>query len=602
MLRRLAIACLLVGFVASLSNVALAQSRYLELRYTPTKRAQIAIWIERDDGTFLRTLLLTEAVGLRGIGNRPGALQMNSGFRWPYGRREGVLPVWAHRRAEAPGAAPFPRVIFQARVEGKASQTSQDQSKDGYFCLSFLDDRNDDVDATSCASVFNSDKGRFITEDDVASSYAEPYQAVPGTTTWRTLSLTSLYPMRRDLLGRFGNDRIDVLSFASAAREAMPEIDAVTRATAPADAAQLVGFEVPDAWPEGDYVVFVEANTERDFDAAWTEAMHPTPAEETNAWDSWAATYGYAYRGQPSVVYRVPIHLASVGAEATVGTAIGYGELEGLDGSVRPLDGSIADDPIGAPGSGVDRLRLASGVRVRATNLSCDAEWVVPEIADFTASVHADEAHSHEWATLRFQAVGLEGRNVSGYRVKVSATPITNDLEFVQAEDAKAATDEFQGLDLCPIDASTGVPDCPTPGAAVRVDVGKLAFLTHYYVAIRAVGPCGVTSPIASAEFSTTSIRFTTVAPCFVATAAYGSPMADDVGALRRFRNDRLMQSPSGRAFVDAYYAIGPGFARLVHDHDAWRAIARAILRPFVQAARLAGEAPARPSGFSAAR
>ena len=72
----------------------------------------------------ISTVRLTEAVAFRGIGNRPGASEMNSGYRWPYGRREGVLPVWATRRAAAPGAQSFPRVVFQNRVEGLASRSA----------------------------------------------------------------------------------------------------------------------------------------------------------------------------------------------------------------------------------------------------------------------------------------------------------------------------------------------------------------------------------------------------------------------------------------------------------------------------------------------
>ena len=79
----------------------------MEFRFTPTARAQIALWIEKADGTFMGTVRLTQAVGVRGIGNRPGASQMNSGFRWPYGRRLDALPIWAHRRAAAPGASLF---------------------------------------------------------------------------------------------------------------------------------------------------------------------------------------------------------------------------------------------------------------------------------------------------------------------------------------------------------------------------------------------------------------------------------------------------------------------------------------------------------------
>ena len=151
----------------------------LEVQYTPAPRAQIAIWIEREDGTFLRTLALTEAVAYRGIGNRPGASQMNSGYRWPYGRREGALPIWAARRASAPDARPFHRVIFQNRTsEGLASRTSNDQSVDRHYCLSFnqATTKRDALDAVSCASVFTSDKGRFITAADVANRYVEPYE------------------------------------------------------------------------------------------------------------------------------------------------------------------------------------------------------------------------------------------------------------------------------------------------------------------------------------------------------------------------------------------------------------------------------------------
>src|SRR5262245_22143731 len=87
----------------SAAGATAADERTLILTFTPTERAQIAIWIEAANGTFLSTVGLTQAVSVRGIGNRPGAAQMNSGYHWPYGRREGVLPIWAHRRMSAPG-------------------------------------------------------------------------------------------------------------------------------------------------------------------------------------------------------------------------------------------------------------------------------------------------------------------------------------------------------------------------------------------------------------------------------------------------------------------------------------------------------------------
>src|SRR5512134_514189 len=149
--------------VMAAAKAGAADERAIIFDFTPTERAQIAIWIESADGTFRGTVGLTQAVSLHGIGNRPGATQMNSGYHWPYGRREGVLPIWAHRRAAAPGAGQFPRVIFQNRPEGYASRTCEDSTLDEYFCLAFRGDASrDGLDATTCASPFMSDKGRIL--------------------------------------------------------------------------------------------------------------------------------------------------------------------------------------------------------------------------------------------------------------------------------------------------------------------------------------------------------------------------------------------------------------------------------------------------------
>src|SRR5690349_6690525 len=43
---------------------------------------------------------------------------------------------------------------------------------------------------------------------------------------------------------------------------------------------------------------------------------------------------------------------------------------------------------------------------------------------------------------------------------------------------------------------------------------------------------------------------------CFVATAAYGSPMATEVITLSDFRDDVLLRSTFGQFFVDAYYTL----------------------------------------------
>jgi uncharacterized repeat protein (TIGR01451 family) len=69
---------------------------------------------------------------------------------------------------------------------------------------------------------------------------------------------------------------------------------------------------------------------------------------------------------------------------------------------------------------------------------------------------------------------------------------------------------------------------------------------------------------------------------CFIATAAYGSPLEPHVQALREFRDNYLQQFALGRAFIDFYYRHSPPIADLVAAHDSLRLLVRAILTPVV--------------------
>jgi len=74
---------------------------------------------------------------------------------------------------------------------------------------------------------------------------------------------------------------------------------------------------------------------------------------------------------------------------------------------------------------------------------------------------------------------------------------------------------------------------------------------------------------------------------CFIATAAYGSPMAEDVRYLRAFRDEYLMTSFLGRKFVDMYYRISPPIADYISRHETLRAMVRWILSPLVKLSSL---------------
>lgn len=593
---------------------AQAQSeQFLRIRYTPTERAQVAVWVEREDGSFVATIGLTQATSYRGIGNRPGAMTMNSGFRWPYGRREGVLPVWAHRRVSAPGNEPFPRVIFQDRTtEGLASRTSNDASPDDYYCLSFNQSlsEKDALDAVTCASIFSSDKGRYLTPQDVQRGYAEPYQD-DTRAMMRPLSLYSLYPPRRDFercTTPGCSDHPDSALFADDARRIMPTIDEVTMATPAGGTAQSLQFDIPAAWEPGAYVLWLEVNVEGDYSDAFNASLYPTPTNPSGMWDSWAMSYGYPYRGQPSAVFRVPFQIGVPGQYETDAPA-GSGELHGQDGELHPAD-QLVDDPIGAPGSGADRLLKSNVPRLRLEVVSgnvcggpnppdecgrqcsesnpcsegfvctpdfeclgyCDVDMPPSKVSGFSVGVHPDEKRSEEWAVLSF-VVPESFRDLQSYEVRVSKEPIEDLQGFMRALPANGATLEDQALEI-PVEAAAG--------ERVEIEMGGLVPETTYYVAIRAIDVCNDVGPIATAEVTTTPITFATVSPCFVATATYGSPMADEVNVLRRFRDRYLMPTGPGRALVRWYYQHGPKAAAAIERHAWAKSAARVLLSPIV--------------------
>ena len=69
---------------------------------------------------------------------------------------------------------------------------------------------------------------------------------------------------------------------------------------------------------------------------------------------------------------------------------------------------------------------------------------------------------------------------------------------------------------------------------------------------------------------------------CFVATAAYGSLMANDVTLLRGFRDRVLESSILGELAVETYYTFGPIAAGMISESDLLRASARTILGPII--------------------
>jgi hypothetical protein len=72
------------------------------------------------------------------------------------------------------------------------------------------------------------------------------------------------------------------------------------------------------------------------------------------------------------------------------------------------------------------------------------------------------------------------------------------------------------------------------------------------------------------------------IAGCFIATAAFGSEFEKHVQLLRRFRDFYLMTNSIGRTFVKAYYRYSPPMADFIAKHDTLRTLVRWGLAPLI--------------------
>ncbi|HET9625331.1 MAG TPA: fibronectin type III domain-containing protein [Kofleriaceae bacterium] len=492
---------------------------------------QIVAWIEKPAvapatvGEFVKTIYITQETGRFGIANRPGRFDFNSGPSWPYGRRVTVFPVWAHRHGLS-----WPQLEYQSGTDSDLSKMAGQSSTEVHFCRP-LQASEPSWDAATCPSAVWTDKGKFGSQ-------------------------TSLYPPRADVLQVAGVDAPSVAQY-----KAMNPFDAISAATPRMGAATQITWPVPADVPAGDYVLYLEVSLEQDFNAFYSRDKVPPPKVAYGG-------YGVTYRGQPSVVYAVPFSVADDGATtASADAYVGSGDFDGTTGTLHPPDATITSD---TPNSGALRLILTSKdgetfrVRVQART-EHDA------IAPAAPGQLAVDPTPAAGVAVTFVAPGDDGMTgtATSYDVRYTAgdAPIT-DASFAQGNAVA-----FDG---------TAAP----AGQAQHLTLKNLLPETTYTVAVRAYDNCGNAGPIASTTFVTPERASGTVDACFVATAAYGSLLANDVEMLRRFRDNLLKHSVIGELAVETYYTFGPPVAGVVGESDLLRATARELLGPIVDRVR----------------
>lgn len=74
---------------------------------------------------------------------------------------------------------------------------------------------------------------------------------------------------------------------------------------------------------------------------------------------------------------------------------------------------------------------------------------------------------------------------------------------------------------------------------------------------------------------------------CFIATAAYGSPLGEELELFRSFRDEVLLSTKIGKGLVQLYYRLSPPFAEKISRSDRFRSLVRKfMLNPIAERLR----------------
>ena len=93
---------------------------------------------------------------------------------------------------------------------------------------------------------------------------------------------------------------------------------------------------------------------------------------------------------------------------------------------------------------------------------------------------------------------------------------------------------------------------------------------------------CAATNPEDPCCDDPTCAQSPVCRPCFISTAAFGTPYHGKIAVLRAFRDVFLVKSDAGQAFVDAYLRHSPRVAQVIAEQPFLRTCVRLLLLPIV--------------------
>jgi hypothetical protein len=144
-------------------------------------------------------------------------------------------------------------------------------------------------------------------------------------------------------------------------------------------------------------------------------------------------------------------------------------------------------------------------------------------------------------------------------------------LLMIASTTGGSVTTPGEGTFLYPLGADVSLVAKPDEGREFIRWLGDVDTIVDVYAASTTItvdSPCSI-----GAQFS---------GGCFILTAAYGTPVAEEIQILREFRDEYLLPSQVGEALVAFYYKVSPLLAEFITEHPSLKPIVRAGLLPAV--------------------
>jgi len=173
----------------------------------------------------------------------------------------------------------------------------------------------------------------------------------------------------------------------------------------------------------------------------------------------------------------------------------------------------------------------------------------------------------------------LAGAATGSFDLMIALVSLASSNTYYYYDDATDSNSRW--IHTSPRASWTGIPQTgqstiPSDPSAFKIADNVPTGDYHVKAYFSKAGANQAVGAIGEADFSIATD--TSAGTCFVATAAFGSPMAHQVQSLRMFRDRILLPSAAGRAFVNWYYTWSPSAADWLRTHPVARMLTRAIL------------------------